>query len=396
MDELDILLSDLVSINSINPDLIPGAAGEAEIAHFIAGWLERAGLEVQLIEAAPGRPNVVGIARGTGGGKTLLLNGHMDTVAAGDMPRPHDPYIKDGRLYGRGAYDMKGGVAACMHAVAAAKKLHLRGDVIFTGVVDEEYASIGTMALAKRFHADGAVVAEFTELQMIVAHKGFVWLEVETIGKAAHGSRPDLGVDAIAQMGDVLVELKLLGRDMRAHSSGTLVPEAADGGVKPPRLAPHPLLGSGSIHASLIHGGRELSSYPEHCVLSVERRTLPGETPEQAEAELAKIVIQLKMADSSFNAVVRRGIDRSPLETPEDASIVKAVQGAARKVLGYAPQIAGVPFWTDAALLSEAGIPSLLFGPSGAGAHAAEEWVDLASVHACAEIYLQTAVGFCG
>jgi len=220
-------------------------------------------------------------------------------------------------------------------------------------------------------------VAEFTELQMIVAHKGFVWLEVETMGKAAHGSRPDLGVDAIAQMGDVLVELKKLGKDLRAKPS-------------------HRLLGSGSIHASLIHGGRELSSYPEHCVLSVERRTLPGETPEQAEAELAKIVVQLEKMDSSFKAAVRRGIDRSPLETPEDTGIVKAVQGAARKVLGYAPQIAGVPFWTDAAILSEAGIPSLLFGPSGAGAHAAEEWVDLASVHACAEIYLQTAMEFCG
>jgi acetylornithine deacetylase len=376
MDELDSLLSDLVSINSINPDLIPGAAGEAEIAHYIAGWLERAGLEVQLSEAAPGRPNVVGIARGKGGGKTLLLNGHMDTVATGDMPHPHEPVIKDGRLYGRGAYDMKGGVAACMQAVAQAKKLHLRGDVIFTGVVDEEYASIGTMDLAKRFHADGAVVAEFTELQMILAHKGFVWLEVETIGRAAHGSRPDLGMDAIANMGDVLVELKKLGLQLRAHS-------------------PHPLLGSGSVHASLIRGGRELSSYPEHCVLSVERRTLPGESPEQAEAELAKIVAQLENVDSSFKAAVRRGIDRSPMETPEEAGIAKAMQEAATKVLGHPAQIAGVPFWTDAAILSEAGIPSLLFGPSGAGAHAAEEWVDLASVHACAEIYLQTAVEFC-
>ena len=409
MDELEQLLSDLVSINSINPDLIANAPGEGEIAHFIAGWLERAGLEVQLSnpysfnapggmlrEAAPGRPNVIGIARGTGGGRTLLLNGHMDTVAAGDMQRPHEPYIKDGRLYGRGAYDMKGGVAACMMAVANAKKAHLRGDVIFTGVVDEEYASIGTMSLAKRFKADGAIVAEFTELQMILAHKGFVWLEVETIGKAAHGSRPDLGVDAIAQMGDVLVELKKLGLHLSEHTSGTLVSEAADARSKLARLAPHPLLGNGSVHASLIKGGRELSSYPEHCVLSVERRTLPGETPEQAEAELTRIVAQLESADPSFKAVVRRGIDRSPMETPEDAGIVRAVQGAATKVLGHSPQIAGVPFWTDAAILSEAGIPSLLLGPSGAGAHAAEEWVDLESVHKCAEIYLQTAMEFCG
>ncbi len=384
MDELDKLLSDLVSINSINPDLVPGAPGESEIAHFIAGWLERAGLEVQLVESVSGRPNVVAIARGRrsraagkGGGKTLLLNGHMDTVGIGDMQNPHQPVIKDGRLYGRGAYDMKGGVAACMSAVAAAKSRHLRGDVIFTAVIDEEYASLGTLDLAKRFHADGAIVAEFTELQMILAHKGFVWLEIETLGHAAHGSRPDLGVDAIAHMGRVLVELDKLGQRLRSHAS-------------------HPLLGSGSLHASLIQGGRELSSYPDHCVLSVERRTLPGETPEGVEAESLEIIRDLKRSDFSFNAVVRRGLDRSPMETPRDAGIVKAVDEAAAKVLGHPPQVAGVPFWTDAAVLSAAGIPSLLFGPSGAGAHAKEEWVDLSSVRACAEIYLAAALEFCG
>jgi acetylornithine deacetylase len=144
MEELEKLLGDLVAINSINPDLVPGAPGEAEIAHYIAGWLERAGLEMQLIESVTGRPNVVGIARGSGGGKTLLLNGHVDTVGAGGMRHAHTPVIKEGRLYGRGAYDMKGGLAACMVALAEARKLHLRGDVVFTAVVDEEYASLGT------------------------------------------------------------------------------------------------------------------------------------------------------------------------------------------------------------------------------------------------------------
>ncbi len=205
MEEPDQLLSDLVSIDSINPDLVPGSPGEAEIAHYIAGWLDRAGLEVQLVESAPGRPNVVGVARGTGRGRALLLNGHMDTVGVAGMPEAHQPRLDRaaGRLYGRGAYDMKGGLAACMLAIAEAKKQHLRGDVIFTGVIDEEYASAGTLDLANRFHADAAIVAEFTELQLILAHRGFVWLEVDTIGKAAHGSRPDLGVDAIAKMGKV-------------------------------------------------------------------------------------------------------------------------------------------------------------------------------------------------
>jgi acetylornithine deacetylase len=205
------------------------------------------------------------------------------------------------------------------------------------------------MDLAKRFHADGAIVAEFTELQLILAHKGFIWLEIETTGRAAHGSRPDLGVDAITRMGRVLVEIETLAQKLRLNSS-------------------HPLLGSGSLHASLIKGGRELSTYPEQCILSVERRTLPGETPENVEGEFLGIVQALQQTDPSFKAVVRAGIDRSPLETSEDAGIVKAIQGAGQKVLHHPVQIAGVPFWTDAALLSAAGIPSLLFGPSGAGA----------------------------
>ena len=377
MEELEQLLRDLVSINSINPDLIPGAPGEAEIAHYIADWLKIADLEVELVESTSGRPNVVGIARGTGGGKTLLLNGHMDTVGVAGMTDAHQPVIKDGRLHGRGSYDMKGGLAACMLAIAEARKQRLRGDVIFTGVIDEEYASIGTMDLAERFHADGAIVAEFTELQLILAHRGFVWLEVETIGKAAHGSRPDLGVDAIVKMGKVLTEMEKLDRKLRSNST-------------------HPLLGSGSLHASLIQGGQELSSYPERCLLSVERRTLPGETPEAVEAEFLSLLRDIQLSDPSFNAFIRRGIDRSPLETPENAEIVKAIQSAAVKVLNRPPQIAGVQFWTDAAVLSAAGIPSVLFGPAGSGAHAVEEWVDLASVKMCAEIYLETAQRFCG
>ena len=377
MDELEKLLSDLVSINSINPDLVPGSPGEGEIARYIADWLRLADLDVELIESVSGRPNVIGIARGTGGGKTLLLNGHMDTVGVAGMPDAHRPAVKDGRLYGRGAYDMKGGVAACILAVAEAKKQHLRGDVIFTGVIDEEYASLGTMDLAKRFHADGAIVAEFTELELILAHRGFVWLEVETLGKAAHGSRPDLGVDAIVKMGKVLTEIENLDQKLRANPT-------------------HLLLGSGSLHASLIHGGQELSSYPERCLLSVERRTLPGESPESAEEELNEIIQNIGESDPTFKAVVRRAIDRSPLETSEEAEIVKTIQTASAKVMGDQPKISGVPFWTDAAVLSAAGVPSILFGPVGSGAHAVEEWVDLASVQACAEIYLETAKNFCG
>ena len=376
MENITQLLSDLVAINSINPDLVPGGGGEAKIAQFIANWSEQAGLEVHLDEPLPGRPNVVAIARGSGGGKSLMLNGHMDTVGVEGMTGAHQPHVREGRLYGRGAYDMKAGLAACMFAVKAAKQKRLLGDVILAAVMDEEYAGRGTMGIAKRYKAGSAIVAEFTEMKLILAHKGFVWLEVETTGVAAHGSRPELGVDAIAKMGSLLVELEKLDKSLRAHPT-------------------HKLLRSGSLHASLIKGGRELSSYPDRCQLSIERRTIPGETPEMVVAEVQEIIQRVEKSDPSFKATVQRGLDRSPMETPEDSEIVRSAKKAAEKVLKRTTELDGVPFWTDAATLWAAGIPSILFGPSGGGAHAIEEWVDLKSVEECADIYLETAEEFC-
>ncbi len=376
-DQFYTLLCDLVAIDSTNPDLVPGAAGEAEIAKYVTHWLEDAGLEVHLHESAPNRPNVVAIARGSGGGKTLLLNGHMDTVGVADMPNALQPEVRHGCLYGRGAYDMKGGLAACMVAIADAKKINLRGDVILSAVVDEEFAGGGTMTIAENYRADGAIVAEATHLQLIVAHRGFVWLEVETTGVAAHGSRPDLGVDAIMKMGPVLTGLDALHQWLQNRT-------------------PHPRLGHASLHASIIQGGREWSTYPERCVLSIERRTLPGETPESVKSEVEGILRQISLGDSAFKATVRGGLSRSPLETPEDAAIVQALNAAGAGVLNRPLELTGVPYWTDAATLWEAGIPSVLFGPSGSGAHAREEWVELDSVATCAEIYLETSKRFCG
>ena len=237
--EIARLLEELVAIDSVNPELVPGGAGEDEIARFVASWLERAGLEVELETVVPGRPNVVALARGTGHGRSLMLNAHLDTVGVAGMARPHEPYVEDGRLYGRGAYDMKGSLAAMM--VAATRARGLRGDLILTAVVDEEVASIGTEAVVRTRRADAAIVMEPTELAVAVAHKGFVAFELETTGRAAHGSRPDLGIDAIAKMGRLLVGLEERDRALRAAPS-------------------HPLLASGSLHASLIEGGQEFSS----------------------------------------------------------------------------------------------------------------------------------------
>jgi acetylornithine deacetylase len=377
MSETTELLRNLVAIDSVNPDLVAGGAGEGAIARFVADWLERAGLEVIIEEAAPGRPNVIGIACGSGGGRALMLNAHMDTVGVAGMERPHDPVITDNRLYGRGAYDMKGGLAAIMAVGARAKQQHLRGDVIVTAVVDEEYASIGTEAIVKHWRADAAIVTEPTELDICTAHKGFAWFTVETSGVAAHGSRPDLGVDAIVKMGKILIALELLDQQLR--SSGLS----------------NPLLGTGSVHAALIEGGQEWSSYPERCRLSVERRTVPGETLSLLEAELPAILAGIAATDPAFKATVQTGLVREPFEIAEDESIVQVVRSRARSLLQREPATIGSTGWMDSALLAAAGIPTVIFGPGGEGAHAIVEWSDLAQVEQCAAILAEVAADFC-
>ncbi|HEY7124697.1 MAG TPA: ArgE/DapE family deacylase [Ktedonobacterales bacterium] len=375
--DVERLLRQLVAIDSVNPDLVPGGAGEAAIARFVAEWLRGAGLDVTMDEPAPGRPSVVGVARGSGGGRSLLLNAHMDTVGVTGMEQPFAPKVEDGRLYGRGAYDMKGGLAAILLAGAEAKRRGLRGDVLITGVSDEEYASIGTASIVKRWHADAAIVTEATALELCQAHKGFIWLDVEVVGKAAHGSRPDLGVDAIAKMGGVLTGIEHLGSRLAQGPA-------------------HALLGHGSLHASLITGGQELSSYPDRCVLSVERRTLPDETPERVQAELQAILDQRAAADPTFQATVKTTLVRDAFEVSQQEPIVQAVRTAASTVLGREPGAFGADWWMDSAILAAAGIPTVIFGPDGAGAHAAVEWVSLESVERCVEVLVQTITAFCG
>ncbi len=225
--DLAELTGQLVEIDSTNPDLVPDGAGEGEIAAFVADWLAAAGLEVDLYEAAPGRPNVVGVARGTGGGRSLLLNAHMDTVGVAGMEAPFEPVVRDGRLHGRGAGDMKGSLAAMMLVGAAAVREGFRGDVIVTAVADEEVGSVGTEALVRRTTADAAIVTEPTEEVVAVAHKGFVAFEVETAGYAAHGSRPDLGIDAIAAMGPVLTGIADARRRAPRRAMGICCSEQA-------------------------------------------------------------------------------------------------------------------------------------------------------------------------
>jgi acetylornithine deacetylase len=374
-DTLNDLLDQLVRIDSVNPSLIPGAAGEAQLAQFVSDWLRKHGIGSILDEAAPGRFSVIARVPGSGGGRSLMLNAHLDTVGTGDMPDALVPVVRDGRMYGRGTYDMKSGLAACMLALLDASRAELRGDVILAAVADEEHASLGIQSVLRQVQADAAIVTEPTSLQLCVAHKGFTWHEVTTVGRAAHGSRPDLGTDAIAHMGRVLGRLEDLQRELESRP-------------------PHPLLGHASVHASLIQGGQELSSYPERCTLQVERRTLPGETLESIEAEWRALLAPLA-TDADFRAEQHVILVRGAFGVAEDASIVQTLHQQAEQVLGQAPAHIGLSFWMDAAFLAGAGIPTVVFGPHGGGAHATEEWVDLASVERCRAVLTATLTSFC-
>lgn len=371
------LAQQLVAINSVNPSLVPGGAGEAEIAQHIAGWLRSRDFEVQLVGAETERPSVIGIHRGAGGGRSLLLNGHIDTVTlAGYDGDALAPVLHNGRLHGRGSYDMKGSLAAMLVAAARASSQPLRGDIIVSCVADEEDASSGTRTILEHTTADAAIVTEPTEMTLVTAHKGFIWATITTHGVAAHGSRPELGVDAIAKIGPVLSALEELDRRLRANPS-------------------HPLLGSGSVHAGMISGGAERSSYPALCVLELERRTIPGESTNTLRQELDAIIAMCRRRDPQFQASVALGLVREPFEAPADAPLIALLRDSAAPVLGAPPPIAGASFWADAALLQASGIPTVMFGPTGAGAHAAHEYVELDSLMQLAAILKRTISSWC-
>jgi acetylornithine deacetylase len=305
-----------------------------------------------------------------------MLNAHLDTVSVEGMERPFEPVVEGDMLYGRGSYDMKAGLAAIMLAGRSLVRAGVAGDVLITAVMDEEHASLGTQAIAKSLSADAAIVTEPTGLKVCTAHKGFAWLAVETHGRAAHGSKPELGIDAIAHMGRVLGQVEELGGELAERK-------------------PHPLLGVGSVHASLIEGGRELSSYPDRCECQIERRTLPGETEESVEVEMQARLKLLKQRDAAFSGDLELFLWRDAFEVDPHEEIVRRLREAGEAVTGRAPAIYGDTPWMDAALTQAAGIPTVVFGPGGAGAHAAIEYASISEVALCAEVLATTALEFC-
>jgi acetylornithine deacetylase/succinyl-diaminopimelate desuccinylase-like protein len=376
MDPVFQLARDLIAIPSVNPSLVPGAPGERDIAEYVAARLRATGMDVEMHDALPGRPNVVGIADGREPGPTLMFCGHLDTVGVEGMDAPFDPVEHDGRLYGRGAQDMKGGIAAMIHA--AESVLHANGlscgRLVVAAVADEEYASAGAEALVARVHADAAVITEPTDLAVGVAHKGFSAAEIVMHGRAAHGSRPAEGRDAILRMGRVLTKLEAEDRALQAE---------------------HPLLGTGSLHASSIEGGGELSSYPASCRLQFERRTLPGEPLTAAEDDLRRIMDELLVEDPDLRADLRLLLARPPYALDPTHPLALAVLGACNRA-GCPSRHEGLSFWTDAAILGGRGIATVLFGPGGAGLHGRSEYVRVDHLTRCRDVLVHVVDSWCG
>ena len=368
----------LVRIDSRNPSLATEGPGEAACVELLREVLDGWGLRTEVHDAAPGRPNLVARTGDRRRGRTLMLSGHVDVVGVDGMTHaPFDGDVRDERLYGRGAADMKGGVAAMCAAAWRAARDGDAGEIIVALTADEEYESIGTRALLERgVRADAAIVGEPTRLEVMPAHRGFVWIEIVVAGRAAHGSRWDIGVDAIRNAGVLLAELDRV--DTEELSQRT-----------------HPLLGRASLHASTINGGLGMSTYPDRCVLRLERRTLPGETGADALAEVQRACATVGARKPELAAKVSLLMAQGPSDVATDAPIVRALEDALR-ASNEAVLVAGMSAWTDAALLNAAGIPAICFGPGDISlAHAAEEYIPLAEIDRATSVLATLARRWC-
>lgn len=377
-------LTRLVQINSVNPSLEEGGPGEADIALYISGVLEELGVDITTDTLAPGRLNVTGRIPGTGGGRSLMLNGHMDTVGQGGMADPFSGRVEDGRLYGRGSYDMKSGLAAMLgvaHTLRAAGT-RLEGDLILSFVADEEYESLGAVAMAEAFkkgvyRADGCIVTEPTDLHVCTAHRGFAVYQLVTHGRTAHGGMHREGRDANMMMGLVLARLHEYARRL-------------------PDMQVHPLCGEASAHVPLVEGGRSLFIYSHACRIHIERRTIPGETEVSVRAELQAILDDVATAEPDFRADLELELWRSPWEIDAESDLVRTLRRASAAVGGTPDSLIGHGWWEDSAIFGEAGIPSVVMGARGGGIHQDVEWVEVDSVVHLSRVLHRAVLDYCG
>jgi len=376
-DEIN-LLAELVKIESINKHLVPDSKGVTEISEYIKEHLDNLGLETSIQRVDNERQNTIGILRGTGKGNKLILNGHMDTVGTHFMTiDPLKPEIKDGKLYGRGSCDMKSGIAAQLTAIKhiVEQGIKLKGDIIFTAVCDEEYSQKGTTKVLEEYSGDAAIVGEPSRLQLKIAQKGFVGFNVTTKGNAIHTARWYDGVDAITKMGKILVEYDKIDNKLKE--------------------TPHHLTGPGSVHASIIKGGQEISSYPEECLASFVRWFTPGLTIEDMHAELESLLSSIGEVDPEFTASYEQILARSSHELSTDSPFCRLFSRVLLDA-GVEPVFSAGFAWDESGLFAEKGIPVVSFGPKGEGAHGNVEWVDVDSVKVATQVYESIIREFCG
>jgi len=359
----------LVRTPSVNPSLEADGTGEAEIAALTAGWLREWGFELEVEEPVSGRPNVLARSRGGAPGPTLLLNGHLDTVGIQGMTvDPFGAELMEDRIHGRGSCDMKAGIGALLSAARQARLSGHSGDLVVALTSDEEHASLGMQDLvASGVRADAAIVCEPTSLAVMPANKGFIWVDLAFAGHAAHGSRPSEGRDAIMHAARYMAALTDLEADLLNRS-------------------PHPLLDHGTFHAGTISGGSAPSVYPAECLVTLERRTLPGESDAEVMEEFRAIARAVETEVPGLSMEIRQGLTRPATEIPDSHPLVAGLQEA-RLREGLTGGTRGMTAWVDAALLNEVGVPAVCFGPGSIGkAHSADEWVPVDEVVAAAEV----------
>ncbi len=380
-------LAELVRARSVNP---PG--NEGPVAALMATKLGTLGFETTIVETAPGRPSVVARLAGAGGGPTLLFNGHMDVQPPGHQ-WTRDPFaavVEGRRLYGQGAMDMKAGLTAIVFAVDSLQRAgrRLAGDVVVTAVADEVcggHLGTGHLVAEGLVRADMAVVCEPTGDTVRVAHRGALWLEIEVAGKSAHGGRPWLGVNAVSKAARIIAAIE-----------DELVPSLKD------RI--HPLLPAPTINIGMIEGGTKVNLVADRAVIRVDRRMVPGEDADAAEAEIADLCAALRAADAEdWSVEVRRIMHVTPGEIDPEAPIVRACQAAHRKVTGEIGSTAG---FEDTHFLLDAGIPTAMYGPyrrtkPNEDPHftnlgMADESVDLDDVARAVRIYAQLMIDLLG
>jgi acetylornithine deacetylase/succinyl-diaminopimelate desuccinylase family protein len=370
VDVIDTLC-DLIRINSINPAYSNGR-NEEEIQHYISGFFGRAGIATEWQQVSPGRANVVAKLKGRNPDRRLVLEAHVDTAGIDNMTvSPFEPELRDGRLYGRGACDTKGGLAAMMHAVLAVHRSGTvpPGDVWLAAVVDEEHSYRGVLRLCEGLSATGAIVAEPTDLRVVVASKGCLRWRVTVTGRAAHSSKPHLGVNAITRMARFIVALEEEEQHLKASR--------------------HPLVGSPTINVGVIQGGAQVNIVPDECFVEIDRRLIPGETLSEVQHRYEMLPETLRKQFPDLDVSQSPLISDWPMETSTDAEIVRIACGVLKDAQ-LDPEPVGVPFGSDASKLVRIGVPSIVLGPGSIDqAHTADEFVPADEVVKAAGLYEQ-------